>query len=211
MAPLFTEVKVRLQGMVDNRNYFFKQTTRADAKRFLDRRRWIVGMVEEKVVDLERKLDTTFPADFRAYLLEFGENAGELFRMGQDVDPNQLQLYQELGRSLLGNNGITDFIGPRTLFFEFHEGYACSFFHPDENDRIVVYRYEEGKQKPEKAFVSFTAMLRAELKNLERIHAGLSKGDGYFVTVNGDTVQVHHPRQNSGLVPRKIGDQFLEA
>ena len=210
MAPLFTAVKVRLQRMVETRNYFFKQTTRADAKKYLDQRRWFVGMLESEVAALELVLKYQFPADFRAYLLEFGQNCGELFGRGQDINPKELLEYQKWGRALLEKNGITSFVHPNTVFFEFHQGYACSFFHPNEDGHAVVYQYMEGNPAPKKAFVSFTAMLGAELKNLEQIHADLNKGSGYFVIIKEERIQMQYPRLSSGIVPREIGDQFLD-
>ena len=210
MSAQFTDIKTRLQRLVEKRNYFFKATTRADAKRYLDRRRWFVGMQEEQVAKLEADLGQSFPADFRAYLLEFGENCGELFCLGQDLNPRELLENQAYCRELLEDNGITNFLREDTLFFELHQGYACSFFHRDERGEVVVYQYVEGNPAPKKAFVNFTAMLNSEVKNLEHIHAGMSKSDGYFVMISGGYVQMQHPARSSGIVPRQVGDQFLD-
>lgn len=207
---MFKEIKARLQKLVADRNYYFLQTTRVDAERYLDRRRVFKGMPEQEVAALEQKLNYRFPSDFRAYLLHFGHNCGELFCLGQDLVPAELAKYQEYGRELLADNELADVLNESSFFFELHQGYACSYFQQDERGAISVYQYVEGDDAPVKRFETFTQMLEAEVHKLEQVHQQLKNSDGHFVIIQDGFVQMNYPARNSGMIPKIIGDQFLD-
>ncbi len=210
MVNNYSEIKKRLNKLVENRNYYFKDTLIEDAERYLDKRRKFIGMEEEEILEIEKELNYKFPHDFRLYLEEFGTNCGELFCLGQNLNPKELTEYQNWGKELLEENEIINFINKDTIFFEFHQGYAFSCFHQDQKNETKIFQYVEGDEKPVKRFENFRSMLESETTKLEKVHKELRKSDGHFVIIKNGYVRQEYPARNSGQNPKKIGDRFID-
>ncbi|UZR99995.1 SMI1/KNR4 family protein [Chondrinema litorale] len=205
----YEEIKNRLVKVVDNRNYFFKNTTKQLAEQFLSRRQDFRGMSDSEISNLVSELGKNLPDDFKQYLKEFGKNCGELFCLGQDQTIEKIIEYQEWAVELFEESGIENFLGKDDLVFNFHQGYVFLFFKKEKND-YSIYEYLEGDKEPIKRFDSFNDLLIAELNHIEESNKIGQNGGGCFITVfeNGIT-QREYPTLSSGIIPREVGDQFI--
>jgi len=210
LIKLYSEYKGRLIRLVDNRNYYFKDTLRKDAQKYLKNRKRFAGLKDKEIRAIEKRLEYKFPKDFRVYLSEFGANCGELFSLGYDIDPNKIVKYQKWGRRLLKENKIKNFLDDDTIIFEFHQGYAFGCFKPNKRGKVKIYYYVEGDKKLTKWFKNFRAMLENEVMKLEQNHKESSQSNGHFITIKDGYVMRQFGAQNDNLIPKEIGDRFID-
>jgi hypothetical protein len=210
---MYNLFKIRLIKIVENRNYFFKDSTEEDANIYLQKKTDFTGIGEEEITFIENRLAYRFPEDFRNYLREFGANCGDLFCCGQDIETDQLIAYQTMGQDLIEENmqrnGVKNFLNANTVIFEFHQGYSFNFFKTNADKSINIYRYTEGDVEPTQIYVSFLDRFKAEIDYMEECN----KVDtiGYFLTITTRGTIVESPALSSGIIPRQIGDRFINS
>lgn len=206
---MISSVRSRLRHLVENRNFFFKDTTEEDAQQYLAAKKEFIGLTEAEILKYEQGLSQTFPEDFRQYLLHFGKQCGELFANGQDLNHKEFLEYRDDAQELLDDCKITGFLNDQTLVFEFHQLYTFSCFRYNEAGERVIFQFSEGDEAPVQRYNSFTDMLEYEVQKAEAWHKEESTTRGYFVIIKDGYVRHHRPSINSGVVPRDIGDHFL--
>lgn len=204
----FNDIKRRLRVLTENRNYFFKDTTRTDAENYLKNKTEFEGLTPKEIQDLELSLRRSFPDDFRQYLLELGRNCGELFCLGQDINPEKFIEYQEWAKEIIEDEQIDSFLTGNTIIFFFHQGYWFYYFDM-EGKNCPIYLYVEGDKEPQKIFDNFSELLESELQYIEKANSDGQNSDGYFLTISNGVQHMDFPSKNSGIKPREIGDQFI--
>jgi len=205
----YNDIKQKLRSIVENRNFFFKNTTRAAAEEYLKGKTLFSGLSELEIVNLESSLGKMFPIEFREYLSIFGKNCGDLFCCGGDIDPYRLIDYQKWSIELIEEQNLESFLPTSSFVFFFHDGYIFYYFDLVEINP-AVYMYIEGESGPKKIFNSFADLLINEVERLEIENENGSKTAGYFITVKNNQQIEERPSKNSGIIPRKIGDVFKE-
>ena len=203
----FNHIKRRLSNLVENRNYFFRNTPKIDAEKYLANKINFIGMTNSEIENIENQIGNTFPIDFRQYLLEFGKNCGELFCNGEDLEPSNIVEYQKWARELEKEQNSDSFLTPNSIVFFFHQGYSFYYFEKVDDD-YLVYLYVEGDSKPTKKFESFSEMLENELSLMEEINKRGQESDGHFMTIYEGSEHIEFPAKSSGVIPRKVGDKF---
>lgn len=202
------ELQARLERLIDQRPYVFRDTSREVAEAYLRTEKTFVGLRDEEVVALEHSLGVTFPQDFRTYLLRMGTRTGHLFA-GSDVDPWKYAEYRHDLAEIIADEGITSFLTPRTVVFLRHQGYSFLFFEADNPTTSAVWTYAEGDEQPTR-LRTITDVIESELTGLEQLYASQRASGGHYLTVskNGG-VQTHHPALDEGRRPIDEGDVWV--
>ncbi len=204
----FEKEKEELRGLISRRNFFFKNATRSAAEDYLHSKVDFQGLSEENVKELEETLNKSFPKEFKEYLLEFGNNCGELFCCGQDIVIAELPYYQIWAEEILENDNIDNFLDEDTFVFYFHQGYSFQYFKKIE-DQFQIFLYVEGDKAPKKQFNSFQEMLRSDIDNMISANNAEQTYGGHFLTLMDGLTNAEWPSQDSGIVPRDVGDIFI--
>ncbi len=203
-------VKFRLQKVVDNRNYFFKETTKADANDYLNSKRSFKGLLEDEIIILEQKLHKKFPISFKTYLRNFGKNCGDLFYCGQNINYRDFVRYQKRAGELFENEGIKNINLDSILVFEFHQGYSFSYFNFDKNDNIKISRFAEMEKNPIVLHDNFQEMLESSVSKIEKNSIENKDSDGYFIIIKDGFTSMEYPAKSSGIIPKEIGDTLID-
>ena len=205
----FDKEKKELIKLSEQRNFFFKNTTKRNAELYLNSKIDFKGLTEKEIEELELTLAKEFPKEFKEFLLEFGKNCGELFCCGQDIEIEKLAEYQVWAKEIIDDDEIPNFLDENTLVFNFHQGYVFQYFKK-ENNQFHIYEYMEGENKPIKRYDSFREMLRINIDKMKRINEDGQKSDGHFLIVTKEGTQAEWPAKSSGIKPREIGDKFIK-
>lgn len=203
-------VKFRLQKVVDNRNYFFKETTKTDANDYMNLKRNFKGLSEDEIITLEQKLHKKFPISFKIYLRGFGKNCGDLFYCGQDIDYRDFVDYQKWAGELFENEGVKNINLDSVLVFEFHQGYSFSYFNFDKNNNIQISQFGEMEEQPTILHDNFGEMLESSISQIEKNSIENRNSDGYFIIIKDGFTSMEYPAKSSGIIPKKIGDTFID-
>lgn len=204
---MYDNIKDRLRYLVDNRNYFFRATAKADAERYLQRKVTFEGISEEEITALEATFYFTFPEDFKNYLRTFGRRSGELFCEGYNMRISEFENYQKYFADFIRKSHDPE---DKIFVFEEHQGYAFAYLCKNKEGKVTVCLGNE-EETPMVTFDSFDEFLEAKVKELEQVHDMLKDGNGHIVIIRDGSVQRHYGNEPEGLTPREIGDIFLEA
>ena len=200
------EIQARLERLVDQRPYVFRDTPKEVAEQFLRDQRALIGLSEGEVADLEESLGVNFPHDFRSFLLRMGERSGRLFQ-GSYARAENYAEYRAYLEELIEDEGVPSFLTPYTVVFLMNEGYRFSFIEADNAEYSTVWTYGEGDDGPTQLATSFEEYLHTLLVDIEHTQAEISANGGYYLTVraHGRTQPVH-PDPSDGRRPMDEGD-----
>lgn len=202
------DIQKRLILLVENRNYFFKSTTKEEADLYLKKKTSFSGLTEMEIQNLEKRLDRVFPGDFKEYLSIFGRNCGDLFCCGQDIEPEKFDIYQKWAAEIVQEQGVSSVLTDKSFVFSFHQGYSF-FYYKHLNEDPSIYLYVEGDPESQKMYKGFTEFLTAEIERLENFNKRSAESNGHFITIKNGYETFEWPTKDSGIVPRSVGDSFF--
>ena len=207
---LCDSVQQQLGTLVDERNYYFKNTSQKDALAYLEDRKKTEGLSDSEIEALEKKLKINFPSDFKIYLSKFGKNSSDLFNGGQDIIPEKFSDYQYWGKELLKESRVESVNLDSIFVFTFHQRETFHFFEFGDQGDLHISTYTKGDLASKIVYHSFQEMLRADISKLLRDNDEGKDSDGYFVIISDDQIKFQYPSKNSGEIPRVIGDSFID-
>lgn len=203
---MYDNIKDHLRYLVDNRNYFFRATAKADAERYLQRKVTFEGISEAELQALEAKFNFPFPEDFKNYLRTFGRSCGALFCEGYNIRISEFENYQKYFADFIQKSHDPE---AQIFVFEEHQGYAFSYFCKNKAGKVTVCLGNE-EETPMVTYDSFDELLEAKVKELEQVHELSKTMDGHIIVIRDGSVQRHYDNHPEGLKPQEIGDIFLE-
>lgn len=206
---MYLSIKERLWKLVDDRNFAFHKTTRADAAAYLDKFRVFEGLSPTAITQLEQELGTTFPVEFKEYLATFGQRCGLLFEAGADLKASEFIEYQDMAKRLLRDSDVPNFLKEDSLVFYQHQGYTFCCFQKDEAGEQGIYYYYEEDPTPKKIYNNFAEMLDVEVEIIERRHEEVKQLGGYYVQLE-QGIERHLGATQEGIRPREEEDSFLD-
>lgn len=204
------EIKARLTRLVDNRPFVFRDTYRADAEKYLARKKRFEGISPADIAVKESALNQQFPQCFRLYLEMMGHQHGDLF-IGSDVRFEEYEEFRAEAEELYEDNEMTSLLQPDDVIFLFHQGYTYCFLKSGSYFDGPIYQYMEGDEAEKQIAPSFLSLLDSELILMESNHANSHKTGGYFVRITSDGyVHTTSPAQKDNVRPLEVGDRFLD-
>lgn len=180
-------IKSRLINLIDNRVFYFKDTKKEIAKKYLDDLRTFEGISDSDVIKLEIECRGRFPRSFKKFLKEMGASCGQLF-YGCDLCPvnTSQERMKALAEEILEEEGIVNFIKPSDFIFCFFQGLSFYYIQAEGERNSAVYIYEEGAESPEKVTDSFEDFLEKQVTEMEKKYTIYKNTGGYSLTLSED-------------------------
>lgn len=202
-------IKQRLEALVDNRAYVFKDTPVELAEHYLYEEKHNYGMLPEEVEAFEQKSGGKFSNVFREYLLEFAASPGDLFTGSDIIYPTHEQdEFHSVAKRLIDESAHESFLGDADFIFLFHQGYSFMNVRMEGGEDSPVYQYTEGQSEPKKVANTFFELLEKELVFMEESNNEERETGGCFLIVTKDGITREYPAMSSGIRPLDVGDVF---
>lgn len=119
----------------------------------------IKGCTVDEVSELERLVGIKFPSQYRNFLLDVGNGAGNFFR-GTDIFFRALDDLNGEAIALLEENGEVFSLPEDAFVFSMHQGYEFNYFLASDGENPPVYQYVEGNGMPVITWKTFDDYIR---------------------------------------------------
>ena len=178
-------IKSRLIHLIDNRAFYFKDTKKEVAERYLNELKNFKGISESERVKLEIQCRGRFPRSFKKFLKEMGASCGQLF-YGCDLCPGNTSQEEMriMAESLFEDQEVESFLQPSDFIFVFYQGISFYYIQAEGERNSAVYLYDEDNLKPVKEADSFDEFLEKKVVQLEAKHLEYVNSGGYSLTLS---------------------------
>jgi len=175
----------RLTHLTENRVFYFKDTKKALAEKYLSDLKYFKGISDSERIKLEIECRGRFPRSFKKFLKEMGSSCGQLF-FGCDICPanTSQERMKTLAEDLFEDEGIESLLKPSDFIFVFYQGVSFYYIQAEGERNSAVYEYEEGNSSPEKVADSFEDFLEQQVTQLEKKHTEYRNSGGYSITLS---------------------------
>ncbi|HEX5243198.1 MAG TPA: SMI1/KNR4 family protein [Tepidisphaeraceae bacterium] len=202
-------IRRRLLAIEDDRSFRFRQTSRADASRFLASRGEFTGCSEAEVTDAEQRWGVRFPLLLRAYLRKVGAAHGCLFAGGR----SSFSQFEQLKRGaleLMTEAGCTEGLPADAVVFLEHQGVSFFYLRAAGGEDSAIYLVAEWAKAPTVVHDGFQHLLETQIGLAEENHKRAIAMGGSFVQLIKGAIIESTPQLMGGVRPLDVDDDFID-